>query len=143
MEIINKKMSHGKAEIEASDEKVKELYDFNELAKRIENSLNCVISKFSKALELIITDQKLFLKQHEEFVDESQKVFSEIKRILKNHDQRITKITEINDNIDTTLANVLLAIRQNEYLQAWYPAQSGLPEMKVVGKHPLQAKREI
>jgi hypothetical protein len=36
--------------------------------------------------------------------------------------------------------NVLLAIRQNEYLQAWYPAQQGYPEMKVVGSHPYKTK---
>lgn len=143
METIKKKISVGKAEINTPEEKVKELYDFNELAKRIEANLNGVISKFAKALELIVTEQKLFLKHHEVFVDESQKVFSEIKRILKNHDQRITKLTEINDNVDQTLTNVLFAIRQNEYLQAWYPAQSGYPEMKVVGTHPAQAKREI
>lgn len=37
---------------------------------------------------------------------------------------------------EETLMNVLVAIRQQEHLQAWYPAQKGYPEMKVVGRHP-------
>jgi hypothetical protein len=37
---------------------------------------------------------------------------------------------------EDTLLNVLVAIRQNEALQAWYPPQQGYPEMKVVGSHP-------
>ncbi len=69
---------------------------------------------------------------------------------LKNIDSKLTvyekkmvELTKLNDSIDETLGNVLLAIRQNEYLQAWYPPQQGHEEMKVVGRHPCQAKTEI
>ncbi len=61
---------------------------------------------------------------------------------LSSYEKNLEKLTEINETVEETLANVLLAIRQNEYLQAWYPEQQGHPEMKVVGRHPLQAKRE-
>jgi hypothetical protein len=40
------------------------------------------------------------------------------------------------ESLDETVCNVLLAIRQNEYLQAWYPASKGHSEMKVIGQHP-------
>lgn len=53
------------------------------------------------------------------------------------------KIKNANEIVEESLQNMLLAIRQNEYLQAWYPAQQGHPEMKVVGPHPIQiARRE-
>ncbi len=53
----------------------------------------------------------------------------------------LEKITKTNENVEEALCNVLLAIRQNEYLQAWYPAQNGIPEQRVVGKYvPKEAK---
>lgn len=55
---------------------------------------------------------------------------------LQEQREFLTEITRLNANIDETLGNVLLAIRQNEYLQAHYPAQNGFPELKVVGRHP-------
>jgi len=62
---------------------------------------------------------------------------------MKAHNEFLRKLTEINANVEDTLMNVLLAIRQNEYLQAHYPAQCGAKEMMVVGTHPLAHKREI
>jgi len=58
-------------------------------------------------------------------------------------ERAIRKMTELNIDIEETLSNVLLAVRQNEYLQAWYPEQQGHPEMKVIGRHPCQAKTTI
>lgn len=74
-----------------------------------------------------------------------QKSMEELNRLavsgfekLQEHDKILMQIKECNENAEQTLLNVLLAIRQNEYLQAWYPAQKGIPEMKITGKHPLQ-----
>lgn len=53
--------------------------------------------------------------------------------------KQIKEISEVNKCVDETLCNVLLAIRQNEYLQAWYPEQYGYPEQKVTGAHPRRA----
>ena len=63
-----------------------------------------------------------------------------LKRESKDLRDFIEEVSKTNANVDETLGNVLLAIRQNEYLQAHYPAQQGYPEMKVVGKHPLNIK---
>lgn len=52
--------------------------------------------------------------------------------------EMVKQNNKVTDNVDETLGNVLLAIRQNEYLKAWYPAQHGFPEMKVEGKHPAK-----
>lgn len=62
---------------------------------------------------------------------------------LAVYEKKMVELTKLNDSIDETLGNVLLAIRQNEYLHAWYPEQQGHAEMKVVGRHPCQAKTEI
>ena len=62
---------------------------------------------------------------------------------MKSHNELLRKLTTINSNVEETLMNVLLAIRQNEYLQAHYPAQCGAKEMMVVGTHPLAHPREI
>ena len=63
-----------------------------------------------------------------------------LKREAKEQKDFLQEISRTNTNVDETLGNVLLAIRQNEYLQAHYPAQLGYPEMKVVGKHPINIK---
>ena len=55
----------------------------------------------------------------------------------------LNKIMEVNKNVEEYIANLLLAINQNEYLQAWYPAQKGYPEMKVVGKHPSKKNDKL
>ena len=62
---------------------------------------------------------------------------------MQSHDELLRKLTDINANVEETLMNVLLAIRQNEYLQAHYPAQCGAKEMMVAGTHPLAHHREI
>jgi lysyl-tRNA synthetase class I len=60
----------------------------------------------------------------------------------KIQEERLKSVISTNENVEDTLMNVLAAIRQNEYLQAWYPAQCGFPEMKVTGSHPAKIARE-
>ena len=70
-----------------------------------------------------------------------KKLLDSIERLelkLTQTQKIIKESNKLNDNVDCTLRNVLLAIRQNEYLQSWHPEQAGFPEMKVVGKHPVQ-----
>lgn len=87
--------------------------------------------KLVKALRLI-----------DERIRKLDKLVVELKSSFLAHEKFLEKIEKSNENMDETLANVLLAIKQNEYLQAWYPKQSGFPEMKVVGKHPLKLMQE-
>lgn len=69
-------------------------------------------------------------------------LFKEMVKILKEHRQFLDKMASANEVVEDTLLNVLLAIRQNEYLQAWYPKQGPHPEMKVVGHHPAGAVKQ-
>lgn len=71
------------------------------------------------------------VRQHKEIDKAMIAHFTEQTRFLK-------QLAVSNDNVSDTLLNVLLAIRQNEYLQAWYPAQHGFSDMKVSGTHPAK-----
>lgn len=62
----------------------------------------------------------------------------QIKKSVKAQEECLRENNKTTKCVDETLGNVLLAIRQNEYLQAYYPAQHGFKEMKVVGKHPAK-----
>lgn len=55
---------------------------------------------------------------------------------FKNQNDSISKYASIAASTEDALLNVLLAIKQNEYLQAYYPEQLGYQAMKVVGSHP-------
>ena len=45
----------------------------------------------------------------------------EIRKENKDMIDFLESVKKTNENVDETLCKVLLAIRQNEYLQAWYP----------------------
>ena len=67
---------------------------------------------------------------------DNEKTLLSIKKDHEKHKNIMKEISSTNKNVEETVCNVLLAIRQNEYLQAYYPEQLGFKEMKVVGKHP-------
>jgi len=81
------------------------------------------------------------------FMDKSRKILSRVEEtvvdnhlLIKEYHMFLDQLSHSNHNLEETLLNVLLAIRQNEYLQAWYPAQNGCKEMKVTGQHPAKTK---
>lgn len=102
-------------------------------------------------LPLVNSDIKCIKKQIEDLIDfqkknlnlliELNKSLVHVQKKMGEYDARLVKITEINSFAEETFSNVLLAIRQNEFLQAYYPPQKGYPEMKVVGRHPCSTKK--
>lgn len=106
---------------------------------------HAILERLDKELENV---RRHFIRTHTEaFQEEMGKVnarvdaaLSRIIGIIDQYDKNIKKSQQIIETAEQTLCNVLLAIRQNEYLHAWYPAQGGEPEQKVVGRHPLQEK---
>ncbi len=64
--------------------------------------------------------------------------FIECKKSLKSQEAYLRENNKLNQMVDESLSNLLLAINQNEYLKAWYPEQLGYPAMKVVGRHPAK-----
>jgi hypothetical protein len=71
-----------------------------------------------------------------EFASESWSIFLSLEKLMGAHLEQMKEMTRINQLVDESLGNVLLAIRQNEYLQAYYPQQHGFKAMKVSGIHP-------
>lgn len=63
-------------------------------------------------------------------------IYKNIESGIKDQNVLLKEIKTVMECAEETLMNVLMAIRQNEYLQAWYPAQNGLPSKMIVGKHP-------
>lgn len=51
---------------------------------------------------------------------------------FNKQNENLESVMKINSNVEETLCHVLLAIRQNEYLQAYIPCEKD-PERKVVG----------
>lgn len=70
-----------------------------------------------------------------------KKIENSIQNAIMAQNKKLNMLQEQMEITEGTNTNILLAIRQNEYLQAWYPAQSGFKEMNVVGEHPLVTKR--
>jgi hypothetical protein len=106
--------------------------------KLLERSLK-IIERLEDETEVSIRSQKRALAQDREIMLEltkRQKAFElHVLSRLQSYHEDIQKVVKLNEMVDETLCNVLLAIRQNEYLQAWYPAQNGQAEQKVVGKY--------
>lgn len=106
---------------------------------------------FRELADKIYIDNKKLLREVKNFFESSlRKISISVKKnsetanyvhgsILK-HEKYLKSLKDSSSNLEETLANVLLAIKQNEYLQAWYPAQHGYPDLKVTGKHPAKIK---
>ena len=62
--------------------------------------------------------------------NKEKKFFSNFLHLLKHHENILHDILVVNENIDETACNILLAIRQNEYLQAYYPEDESLKRFK-------------
>ena len=113
--------------------------DLDQLDKNIEFLKKTVI-KSLKNEQVKEEIEKQFAPFFERMETKVEKALTKIEKGFLNQRKELQKISELNENVDASLSNVLLAIKQNEYLHAWYPAQHGFPEMKVVGQHPVKIK---
>ena len=85
----------------------------------------------------VLQKARAILKQ---MSDKEEKILSRIKVVLFNHGITLEECLKVMNNVDETLGNVLLAIRQNEFLQAYYPAQNGQRAQMVTGKYAVANK---
>ena len=107
--------------------------DFVQKAHRMMDDLN---RRSTKLMGDMRRNFRELQDEMEKLSVENMKVIVHLNHELKNHTDQLTEITRINCNVDETLGNTLLAIRQNQFLQAYYPAQHGFSEMHVTGLHP-------
>lgn len=102
----------------------------------LEEELALMKKEMSKTLGNMRRDFQMIETQFKKFMTQTNGWIKQSHDAIENHETFLKDIKNTNENAEEILGNVLLAIRQNEYLQAWYPAQSGFPEMKVTGIHP-------
>ncbi len=103
----------------------------------LEKELIAMRKSVEKTLGEVRREFEIMKTQFKKFIDQSSEWAKANRQCIMQHGEFLEEITAANQNAEEILGNVLLAIRQNEYLQAWYPAQGGFPEMKVAGTHPL------
>lgn len=93
-----------------------------------------------------------FSKQLNDEFKEHRKMLTHIndtnKKALKNANASLDgclfmleQIMKVHEEIQATICNVMLAIKQNSYLQAWYPEQQGIEAGHFSGPHPIVQKR--
>lgn len=106
-----------------------------------------ILLDLKKSTEKILAEMNrnmdVFIKKANKSISNTEKAVVEVRVSILEHEKHLQDLSESNRNLEETVLNVLLAIRQNEYLQAWYPAQSGFEEMKVTGPHPARTKEKI
>ena len=97
------------------------------------------INSADKSRRLTAKAQKMVLQKARGLIAEMSKkeerILEKVQARIDAHQEQLHQMLDVLRNVDETLCNVLFAIRQNEYLQAWYPAQGGVEEQKVVGKY--------
>jgi hypothetical protein len=76
-----------------------------------------LIQRTKSLFESSIRQIKISIKNNAEVVNC-------IEGSLLKHEKFLKELKKSNENVDETVCNILLAIRQNEYLQAWYPEQA-------------------
>ena len=103
--------------------------DLDKLRKETQD----LLSDMRRAIAKINADVVRLLRENNEVVKNCLATAKATATQTKNYKSTM-------ENVEDTLLNVLVAIRQNEYLQAWYPPQKGHPAMKVIGTHPLHQK---
>lgn len=97
---------------------------------------------FQSYLRNFDTDISRLNNNVDRYTKSCEKLWIDIRKTLKEQSESLKEIANTNSNIDETQCNVLLAIRQNEYLQAQYEAQHGYSAMKVIGTHPCKIKNK-
>ena len=107
---------------------------FNKIADKMHEDNKVMLREFKKFFKETLTTLKGSIKKN-------ASVANYIHGSLLKYEKSLKALKDTNENVEETLGNVLLAIRQNEYLKAWHPAQHEYPEMKVTGKHPAKVKR--
>lgn len=75
-------------------------------------------------IKQMVKDNKVFLTQMQQISDRIsqhlEKNILKLEKSLNRYEKTLKEIKNRHVIVEETLCNVLLAIRQNEYLQAWY-----------------------
>ena len=90
----------------------------------------------NERLAILEAQVSLMLKQSKRLAREAAVFMRRVKKEMvamrkENADHRsfLEQILSVNQTVEETLCKVLLAIRQNEYLQDWYPDHPDTPKL--------------
>ena len=112
----------------------KELLDLKKFMDLEKKHLRKILSEMRRFQEKMKSEMRSAVKKNNETA-------RDILQTIVGHEKQLKEFNKQSQTIDETLCNVLLAIRQNEYLQAWHSPQHGFPEMKITGKHPAKGAK--
>ena len=98
-----------------------------ELIKKYETDFKSIRNKYDK----ILAETRAITKANNQ-------IFNKFYKFASAHEKYLQEIARKMSDVDETMGNVLMAIRQNEFLQAHYPEQHGFSAMNVIGKHPAK-----
>ena len=107
----------------------------------IEETAKDCLEICKKSHQLLVKCNAMYEKMEKEMRDLKRDSVTLLKTVTQKftyQNQLLEATRKMTTSADDTLCNVLLAIRQNEYLQAYYPEQHGYPEMKLSGTHPAK-----
>lgn len=112
--------------------------------KKEEPSLDQKIERMLERIEIVVqsslkdmsTTQRRLKLQIATMANKTLSFVENIDKRLESNSKQMKDVAITEEFVLGVLNNLLTAIRQNENLQAWYPAQCGYPAMKVSGIHP-------
>lgn len=97
---------------------------------------------YSQGMMNILTEE---LHEHREILRQSSAINAKFSlranQTLEECLDTLKDICKLNEEIEATMCNIMLAIKQNSFLQAWYPEQQGIKEGHFAGPHPIIQER--
>lgn len=108
-----------------------------EKKKKISNKEAVQIERAQIVKEVESSAQNIRM-QVNKLCNDTEETFAKILATFRAHEDILGGILAKMTTIDEMMSCVLVAVRQNEYLQTYYPAQHGFPEGKYVGIHPAK-----
>ena len=93
-----------------------EIVEVQEVSKKRDK-----VQIFQEKADQLFKRSNLMSQRMNAFLKSSTEYFVEMKKDTKDMLETLEAVKKTNEEVDSTLCKVLLAIRQNEYLQAWHP----------------------
>ena len=101
-----------------------------------DKSLQEFMRKGSKFIASMRRDLSHLQKEVSKLAHENHKLVIAMKKDQVEQTKILKDMAKTCESAEETLGCVLVAIRQNEFLQTYYPAQNGFPAKKFCGVHP-------
>jgi DNA repair exonuclease SbcCD ATPase subunit len=75
-------------------------------------------------LENLCAQAEVLFDRLSNFIKSVDKNLAEVRKDVKENRELMREVKKNSEHVANGAYNILLAIRQNEYLQAWYPEKS-------------------